>query len=181
MAVRASADRFALLLLFLETRKQIAISAEASRTAVPAPVKRSRWDIESPRPAAPADTAQNGFATTARVSLSVPTPPTPSSSASAPPFYSTVQPLSPESKKKEEPLPPNWYKTKGTKDYKVVYDPLTDSGPVKKGKDLIYRYDGEGITERVVDPRLNKSSHKSSKSRTLLVDSVALLTYAVSR
>ena len=180
-SIRAKTDQFRLLLFFTNSRKQIAISSDSTPTPTPPTVKRSRWDVEQPRTSILIDPAQKEIATKSRSSLSLPTPPAQSPSYSSPSFSSTLQPRSPEPVKVEAVLPRDWYKPKGTKDYKVVYDPLTDAGSIKKGKDLVYRYDGDGVQGKVVDPRTTKSMHKSSKTRTLLVDTVALLTYSVSR
>ncbi|ORY89323.1 hypothetical protein BCR35DRAFT_300456 [Leucosporidium creatinivorum] len=59
-------------------------------------------------------------------------------------------------------LDPFFYKSLGTKDYKVEYDPETDPSSVKKGKEVIYRYDGAGV-ELVEDPRKSSSPAIVSK------------------
>lgn len=51
------------------------------------------------------------------------------------------------------------FKPTGTRDYRVLYDPVCDSSVVKKGKEIVYRYDGDGIAEGgVVDPRSRAST-----------------------
>lgn len=60
------------------------------------------------------------------------------------------------------PLDPFFYKSLGTQDYRLEYDPETDPSSVKKGKEKIYRYDGAGV-ELVEDPRKSTSAAVVSK------------------
>ncbi|GAA5925607.1 histone methyltransferase SET1 [Sporobolomyces koalae] len=81
---------------------------------------------------------------------------------------------------KQERLPPFFYKSLNTKDYKVLYDPSLDTNPVKKGKDVVYRWDGAKCEDRVTDPRTRTEplDKTKKKRREWLVQSVGTLAYA---
>ncbi|CEQ39531.1 SPOSA6832_01052 [Sporobolomyces salmonicolor] len=78
--------------------------------------------------------------------------------------------------------PPFFYKSLGTKDFRVLYDPATDPNPVKKGKEVVYRYDGEGVKEKPKDPRraedpAEKAKLEKGRRREPLVKELAVLSY----
>ncbi|GAA5858176.1 hypothetical protein JCM1840_001072 [Sporobolomyces johnsonii] len=79
--------------------------------------------------------------------------------------------------------PPFFYKSLGTKDFRVLYDPATDPNPVKKGKEVVYRYDGEGVEDKPKDPRktedpAEKAKLEKRRRREPLVKELAVLSYA---
>lgn len=41
----------------------------------------------------------------------------------------------------------------GTEDLRVMYDPALDAGPIKKGKEIVYRKNGAGLDDVPTDPR----------------------------
>lgn len=82
-------------------------------------------------------------------------------------------------------MPPFFYKPLKSKDYKVEYDPALDSNPIKKGKVVEYRYDGQGLPDDAgsKDPRgarSNLEQHLAATKRHLHVKRVNVITYNVS-
>lgn len=82
-------------------------------------------------------------------------------------------------------VPPFFYKPLKSKDYKVEYDPALDSNPIKKGKAVEYRYDGQGLPDDAgsKDPRgarSNLEQHLAAAKRHLHVKRVNVITYNVS-
>lgn len=78
------------------------------------------------------------------------------------------------------PLAPDFYKPAGTRDFFVTYDPTLESG--KKGKELQYRYDGEGIDEVPKDPRTRPDKTEADDNpQDKHVKSLTLLSYPVRR
>ncbi|KAM0753347.1 hypothetical protein T439DRAFT_379041 [Meredithblackwellia eburnea MCA 4105] len=82
------------------------------------------------------------------------------------PSSSTSKPLDPDRRQEsvaEKSAPPlrepavKPIRPAGARDYFVLYDPVLDKSPVKKGKELVYRYNGDGIVERPTDPRKSSS------------------------
>ena len=81
------------------------------------------------------------------------------------------------------PIPPDFYKPLGTRDSRVLYDPTLDPSPVKKGKEVIYRFEGEGVEGVPADPRKatdQAATDQKKKSRSLLVRELGVMTYEVS-
>lgn len=80
------------------------------------------------------------------------------------------------------PLAPDHYKPRGTKDFKVIYDPSIDPSPVKRGKEVISRYDGEGVVEIPSDPRkaADRSLGGVSKSHVRSIKEPLAVYYTVS-
>ncbi|GAA5875662.1 hypothetical protein JCM3774_002574 [Rhodotorula dairenensis] len=79
-------------------------------------------------------------------------------------------------------VPPFFYKPLKSKDYKVEYDPALDTNPIKKGKVVQYRYDGQGLAEEAgsKDPRGDRSNlepHLAAAKRHPHVKRVAAITY----
>ncbi|SCZ88514.1 BZ3500_MvSof-1268-A1-R1_Chr2-1g04460 [Microbotryum saponariae] len=73
----------------------------------------------------------------------------------------TTQPSSPR-----KPIVPFHYKPLGAKDYFVLYDPETDKS--KKGKEVLTRYDGEGIdASHVTDPRREDTESIERRAKAL--------------
>ncbi|GAA5947927.1 hypothetical protein JCM3765_007032 [Sporobolomyces pararoseus] len=66
---------------------------------------------------------------------------------------------------KQEKCPPFFYKTLGMKDYKVIYDPALDPSPVKKGKEVVRRYDGEKFDGKVEDPRKSAEAKDNTRKK----------------
>lgn len=101
-------------------------------------------------------------------------PPLPSSLPARPlPFLPSTVP----------PPPERLIKPAHTRDYRVMYDPATDPAPVKKGKELVYRYDGKGV-DSVVDPRnatsqSKRDREKAIKSRLVAGRNLVSVTYIV--
>ncbi|BGP16348.1 histone methyltransferase set1 [Rhodosporidiobolus nylandii] len=60
-------------------------------------------------------------------------------------------------------LPAFFYKSLGAKDFKVLYDPTLDPNPIKKGKEPVKRFDGEGLMEKVTDPRKTEDPAKKAE------------------
>lgn len=80
------------------------------------------------------------------------------------------------------PPDPFFYKSLGTKDFRAEYDPETDPSPLKKGKEVVYRYDGEGV-EAVEDPRRASSSQAAAKLKVVRENAskpLSVIAYAVS-
>ncbi|GAA5845448.1 hypothetical protein JCM9279_003035 [Rhodotorula babjevae] len=80
------------------------------------------------------------------------------SSRSDPPPPSTAPPPPPSRPKPRPPAPvikepPFFYKPLKAKDFRTVYDPALDRNPIKKGKAVVHRWDGEGVTDEPKDPR----------------------------
>lgn len=78
------------------------------------------------------------------------------------------------------PIPPDHYKPSGTKDYIIIYDRALDNEAVKSGKELVYRYDGEGIEALPTDPRKNtdrSTLEKLSRAKSRLVMEPSRLKY----
>ncbi|BGP48228.1 histone methyltransferase set1 [Rhodotorula kratochvilovae] len=73
--------------------------------------------------------------------------------------------------------PPFFYKPLKTKDFRVTYDPALDRNPIKKGKQAVQRWDGEGVKEEPKDPRKAEGAEAKKPKRELLVQKVALVTY----
>ena len=64
----------------------------------------------------------------------------------------------------------------------MQYDPDTDASSVKKGKEIVYRYDGAGV-ETVEDPRKSTSAEVTTalaKARARSKLPLATFSYAVS-
>ncbi|SCV72003.1 BQ2448_4697 [Microbotryum intermedium] len=73
----------------------------------------------------------------------------------------TTQPSSPRT-----PIVPFHYKPLGAKDYFVLYDPETDKS--KKGKEVLTRYDGEGLdASHVTDPRRTDTQSIERRAKAL--------------
>ncbi|GAA5975940.1 hypothetical protein JCM11641_002844 [Rhodosporidiobolus odoratus] len=92
--------------------------------------------------------------------------------------YAAIRPPSTFNK-----LPAFFYKTLGAKDYRVMYDPALDPNPIKKGKEVIKRYDGEGVKEEVKDPRktedpAEKAKLEKKKQRGPFMRELGVLTYS---
>lgn len=83
-----------------------------------------------------------------------PTQPPPAPSLLSSIFDDSVRPTSPPPL--SIPLPPSDFNPNpmGLANYKVTYDPNLDNNPVKKGRDQIVRWDGDGVGwDEVEDPR----------------------------
>lgn len=66
-----------------------------------------------------------------------------------------------------------------------MYDPSLDTNPVKKGKEVVYRWDGDKFEGKVEDPRkggmdLGAKDKGKKKRREVFVDSLGTFTYSVS-
>ncbi|GAA5820126.1 hypothetical protein JCM11251_005494 [Rhodosporidiobolus azoricus] len=88
------------------------------------------------------------------------------------------------SSSKSNALPAFFYKPLGAKDFRVLYDPTLDPNPIKKGKELQYRYDGEGVPdEPAKDPRKAESAEEKAKlekrqARGPLMKQLGVITYS---
>ncbi|GAA5893919.1 histone methyltransferase SET1 [Sporobolomyces salmoneus] len=91
------------------------------------------------------------------------------------PSRSRLPPSATQSAIKDK-FPPFFYKPLNTKDYRVMYDPALDQNPVKKGKEVVRRYDGEKYEGKVEDPRKNPDPNRK-KRREWLVKSLQVLSY----
>ncbi|GAA5983403.1 hypothetical protein JCM10908_000275 [Rhodotorula pacifica] len=79
-------------------------------------------------------------------------------------------------------VPPFFYKPLKSKDYKVEYDPVLDTNPIKKGKVVQYRYDGQDLPDEAgsKDPRGSRDSlerNLATAKRHLHVKRVGVITY----
>jgi hypothetical protein len=82
-------------------------------------------------------------------------------------------------------VPPDlfYYKSLGTRDFRVEYDPSLDPSPVKKGKEVLYRYDGAGLEGTVTDPRKatdQATLDRLKKVRTHASRELTVISYTVS-
>lgn len=82
-------------------------------------------------------------------------------------------------------LPPFFYKPLKCKDFRVTYDPALDTNPIKKGKAIEYRYDGEGLAEDAgkQDPRgsrKNAGQMLAKVKRRMHRERLGVTTYNVS-
>lgn len=81
-----------------------------------------------------------------------------------PPTTSTFAPVPPDpSLSRPTPRP---HRPEGARDYKVEYDPATDPSSAKKGKEIVYRFNGEGVGE-VKDPRNATSQARKEREKAL--------------
>lgn len=72
----------------------------------------------------------------------------------------------------------------------MIYDPTIDPSPVKRGKEVISRYDGEGVVEIPSDPRkatdratlgiMNRSHVRSIKEPLAVYYTVSFQLFTVS-
>ncbi|GAA5982768.1 hypothetical protein JCM5350_006241 [Sporobolomyces pararoseus] len=92
-------------------------------------------------------------------------PSTSASSSSAPLHGSSSRRSQPPPPPQQEKFPPFFYKTLGMKDYKVIYDPALDPNPVKKGKEVVKRYDGEKFEGKVEDPRKSAEAKDNTRKK----------------
>jgi hypothetical protein len=65
-----------------------------------------------------------------------------------------------------------------------MYDPTLDPNPIKKGKEVVHRFDGEGVTEAAKDPRKTEDPEKLAKiqmrmQRGPYMKNLAVVTYSV--
>ncbi|GAA5873999.1 hypothetical protein JCM8547_001597 [Rhodosporidiobolus lusitaniae] len=81
-------------------------------------------------------------------------------------------------------LPAFFYKPLDAKDFRVLYDPALDPGPIKKGKEVLERFDGEGVaSEGVKDPRRSEDPVEVAKmekrrAKGPLMRQVAVVSYS---
>ncbi|GAA6040167.1 hypothetical protein JCM8097_004160 [Rhodosporidiobolus ruineniae] len=119
---------------------------------------------------------------------SAPPPPPPSSAPPPPPTAAPPRPPSTSYTLKRRSsfnkLPPFFYKTLGAKDFRVQYDPTLDPNPVKKGKEVVKRFDGEGVEkESVRDPRKTDKPEEVARlekrrQRGPFMQDLAVVTYS---
>ncbi|BGO99748.1 histone methyltransferase set1 [Rhodotorula toruloides] len=108
------------------------------------------------------------------------TPRAPSTSASA--SSSRIQH---RSQTEPEKPPPFFYKPLNTKDYRVLYDPALDPNPIKKGKEVVKRVDGDGLADdagardprRTTDPEQLKKL-EARRRKGPLMRKLGVITYS---
>lgn len=102
--------------------------------------------------------------------------PTPSPApAPAPPPRPAPRPPPPAIKE-----PPFFYKPLKSRDFRVTYDPALDRNPIKKGKQVVQRWDGEGVEEEPKDPRKAAGTSEAKKPKKgQLMRKVAVVSYNV--
>ncbi|GAA5908894.1 hypothetical protein JCM6882_005477 [Rhodosporidiobolus microsporus] len=81
-------------------------------------------------------------------------------------------------------LPAFFYKPLGAKDFRVLYDPSLDPNPIKKGKEVQHRYDGEGVPDGPAkDPRKTEDPEERARlekrrQRGPFMKQVGVITYS---
>ncbi|KAK4335387.1 Histone-lysine N-methyltransferase, H3 lysine-4 specific [Rhodotorula toruloides] len=84
-----------------------------------------------------------------------------------------------------EKPPPFFYKPLNTKDYRVLYDPALDPNPIKKGKEVVKRVDGDGLADdagardprRTTDPEQLKKL-EARRRKGPLMRKLGVITYS---
>lgn len=61
-----------------------------------------------------------------------------------------------------------------------MYDPSLDANPIKKGKEVVYRYDGHKCDDKVTDPRKSADFKNRKKRREWFTKTLGTLHYPVS-
>lgn len=137
-----------------DRRESESYSRRESGSSSTRPRRPSRSRSRSRSPQLPSRSSRSNGASSRRSRSRSP----PSHRAKAATSVSASTPIAPA-----PPPPPFFYKALGKTDFMVQYSPELMPKDQRKGKEIVYRYDGQGLTETPSDPRRRPLDTKRQK------------------